>query len=293
MPGVMTVRRDLLQRVGGFDESLSGYEDDDLFLRLFLNGTVRYLPESTLKWRMHEENYGQSSRMVRSRPRYWEKLMAEHTAGGTDRRRVHGISRRFFREFLRQAAHQLRDGNPVFSENLATGKRIVPHLGLFDRLMFGYWMATWCRLAAGSEPVRNLLEGVVARVRNAAAIAALIARSCRGACAVRWEGLSRRAGVARSLSKAAEPGSACGTHESRRSQPDALDAGARARKRQHRAGGAPCRCTRARGRPEPPTRRGACASIEARCSSRSAGMRRSRARGRPPPPAWTNRLAGQ
>jgi glycosyltransferase involved in cell wall biosynthesis len=159
MPGVMTLRRDLLQRVGGFDESLSGYEDDDLFLRLFLNGTVRYLPESTLKWRMHEENYGQSSRMVPSRLRYWEKLMAEHAAGGTDRRRAHGISRRFFREFLRQAARQLRDGNPVFSENLATGRRIVPHLGLFDRLAFGYWMTTWCRLAAGSEPVRNLLEG--------------------------------------------------------------------------------------------------------------------------------------
>jgi glycosyltransferase involved in cell wall biosynthesis len=159
MPGVMTLRRDLLQRVGGFDESLSGYEDDDLFLRLFLNGTVRYLSESTLKWRMHEENYGQSSRMVPSRIRYWEKLMAEHTAGGTDRRRAHGISRRFFREFLRQAARQLRDGNPVFSENLATGRRIVPHLGLFDRLAFGYWMTTWCRLAASSELVRNLLEG--------------------------------------------------------------------------------------------------------------------------------------
>lgn len=159
MPGVMTAARDSLQRVGGFDQSLSGYEDDDLFLRLFLNGTVRYLPESTLKWRMHAENYGQSSRMVPSRLRYWEKLMEEHTAGGTDRRRAEGISRRFFREFLRQAAHQLRDANPMFRENLATGKRIVPHLPLFERLTFGYWMTAWCRLAAGSEPVRNVLEG--------------------------------------------------------------------------------------------------------------------------------------
>jgi len=159
MPGLMTVSRSAFQRFGGFDESLSGYEDDDLFVRVFLNGTVRYLPESTLKWRMHADAYSQSSRMVRSRLRYWEKLMAEHTAGGTDRRRAHGISRRFFREFFRQAAHQLRNGNPIFSENLATGRRIVPHLGLFDRLAFGYWMTVWCRLAAGSEPVRNLLEG--------------------------------------------------------------------------------------------------------------------------------------
>jgi len=158
MPGLMTVSRSAFQRLGGFDESLSGYEDDDFFVRAFLNGTVRYLPESTLKWRMHAEAYSQSSRMVPSRLRYWEKLMAEHTAGGTSRRRAEGISRRFFREFLRQATHQLRDANPMFSENLATGKRIVPHLPLFERLAFGYWMTVWCRLAAGSELARSVLE---------------------------------------------------------------------------------------------------------------------------------------
>jgi glycosyltransferase involved in cell wall biosynthesis len=158
MPGLMTVSRSAFQRLGGFDETLSGYEDDDFFVRAFLNGTVRYLPEPTLKWRMHAEAYSQSSRMVLSRLRYWEKLMAAHTAGGTDRRRAHGISRRFFREFLRQAAHQLRNGNAIFRENLATGKRIVPHLPLFERLAFGYWMTVWCRLAAGSEPARSVLE---------------------------------------------------------------------------------------------------------------------------------------
>jgi glycosyltransferase involved in cell wall biosynthesis len=158
MPGLMTVSRSAFQRLGAFDESLSGYEDDDFFVRAFLNGTVRYLPESTLKWRMHAEAYSQSSRMVLSRLRYWEKLMAEHTAGGTDRRRAQGISRRFFREFLRQATHQLRNGNPIFRENLATGKRIVPHLPLFERLAFGYWMSVWCRLAAGSELARSVLE---------------------------------------------------------------------------------------------------------------------------------------
>ena len=158
MPGLMTVSRSAFQRLGGFDESLSGYEDDDLFVRVFLNGTVRYLPESTLKWRMHAEAYSRSSRMVLSRLRYWQKLMAEHAAGGRDQRRAEGISRRFFREFLRQATYQLKAGNPMFRENLATGKRTVPHLPLFERLAFGYWMAVWCRLAARSEPVRGFLD---------------------------------------------------------------------------------------------------------------------------------------
>ncbi len=158
MPGVMTIDRDALRREGGFDESLSGYEDDDLFLRLFAAGQVRYLPEATLKWRQHDENYGQTSRMVGSRLRYWEKLMAEHTAGGTDKARVHGISRRFFREFLRQAAHQRKHGNPMFRDNLATGKRIVPHLAPFERLVFGHGMGAWCGAAARFRIVRHLLE---------------------------------------------------------------------------------------------------------------------------------------
>ena len=158
MPGLMTVSRSAFERLGGFDESLSGYEDDDFFVRAFLNGNVRYLPESTLKWRMHAEAYSQSSRMVLSRLRYWAKLMAEHTDGGTDRRRAEGISRRFFREFLRQAAHQLRGANPMFTENLATGKRIIPHLPLFERLAFGYWMTVWCRVAASSKLARSVLE---------------------------------------------------------------------------------------------------------------------------------------
>jgi glycosyltransferase involved in cell wall biosynthesis len=158
MPGLMTVSRAAFHRLGGFDETLSGYEDDDFFVRAFLNGNVRYLPESTLKWRMHAEAYSQSSRMVLSRLRYWEKLMANHTAAGTERHRVYGISRRFFREFLRQATHQLRNGNPIFRENLTTGKRIVPHLPLFERLVFGYWMTVWCRMAAGSDLARGMLE---------------------------------------------------------------------------------------------------------------------------------------
>ena len=35
--------------IGGFDVNLSGYEDDDLFLRIFEIGKVFYLPISTLR----------------------------------------------------------------------------------------------------------------------------------------------------------------------------------------------------------------------------------------------------
>jgi len=153
MPGVMTVSRSAFQRLGEFDESLSGYEDDDLFVRVFLNGTVRYLPESTLEWRMHAEAYSQTSRIVRSRTQYWKKLMAGYTDGGRDRYRVVGISRRFFREFLRQAIQQRRQGTELYRENLSAGRQIVPNLPLLERLGFGYPAPLWCAVAARCRPV--------------------------------------------------------------------------------------------------------------------------------------------
>ena len=38
VPSVTLVLKEALDEVGGFDEKLSGYEDDDLFLRLFAKG---------------------------------------------------------------------------------------------------------------------------------------------------------------------------------------------------------------------------------------------------------------
>ncbi|HNX52002.1 MAG TPA: glycosyltransferase family 2 protein, partial [Thermoanaerobaculaceae bacterium] len=133
MPGVMTVRRSLLNQVGGFDEELSGYEDDDLFLRLYLASPVVYLPVSTLLWRMHEHNYSQTERMLHSRSRYAEKLLAAYAAGGADtKQRERGIARRFYTEFLRQAAYQFRDGVAMYRANIAASRGLRRYLPLWD-----------------------------------------------------------------------------------------------------------------------------------------------------------------
>jgi glycosyltransferase involved in cell wall biosynthesis len=160
MPGTMTVRRDLFVRVGGFDESLSGYEDDDLFLRLFPVASMTYLPESTFRWRIYEGNYSNTIRMVRSRIQYRNKLMQAYTDGGRNRHRVVGISRRFFREFLRQAIRQRRKGMDLYRENLSAGREIVPQLPLLEKLVFGYPAGLWCALAARCWPLAIGLEFV-------------------------------------------------------------------------------------------------------------------------------------
>ncbi len=157
MPGVMTVRRELLLRLGGFDELLSGFEDDDLFLRIFLAGTVAYLGTSTLRWRKHCAAYSLSAGHVRSRLRYWEKLIALHAAGGRDRRRAGAISARFFRESLRQAIAQRRAGNPLWEENLTAARAVAPNLPGLERFLVGRFAARWCSAAARRELVRRML----------------------------------------------------------------------------------------------------------------------------------------
>lgn len=76
LPSASLVRRDAFVSVGGFDEQLSGYEDDDLFLRLFLAGFDHaYVPASLSQWRIFGESCSQSPRMRRSRLRYALKLI--------------------------------------------------------------------------------------------------------------------------------------------------------------------------------------------------------------------------
>ena len=158
MPGLMTVTRDLVMQVGGFDETLSGYEDDDLFLRLFPFAAVVYLPESTFWWRIYKDNYSNTTRMIRSRLQYWKKLMDNYSDGGRNRHRVVGISRRFFREFLRQAIQQRRMGMGIFRDNLKALQQIAPHLPLLERIGFGYPARLWCAVASRFRPAALGLE---------------------------------------------------------------------------------------------------------------------------------------
>ena len=45
LPSASLIARKAFEAVGGFDENLMGYEDDDLFLRLFGLGSLDDLPE--------------------------------------------------------------------------------------------------------------------------------------------------------------------------------------------------------------------------------------------------------
>jgi glycosyltransferase involved in cell wall biosynthesis len=76
LPSASLISRRALQAVGGFDERLMGYEDDDLFLRIFRYRYDNvYLAERLSQWRIYLASSSYSPRMARSRAIYAKKLI--------------------------------------------------------------------------------------------------------------------------------------------------------------------------------------------------------------------------
>ena len=77
LPSASVLRRDALEAVGGFDPELSGYEDDDLFLRMFRAGyRAVEVPDALTIYRVHADGSSSSSSFQRSRVRFLAKVRA-------------------------------------------------------------------------------------------------------------------------------------------------------------------------------------------------------------------------
>jgi glycosyltransferase involved in cell wall biosynthesis len=78
LPSASLISRVAFERAGGFDETLMGYEDDDLFLKLFRLGFANVFVEEPLsQWRIHVTSASYTRRMARSRMNYARKLFAQ------------------------------------------------------------------------------------------------------------------------------------------------------------------------------------------------------------------------
>ena len=138
LPSASLVSREAFRKVGGFDERLSGYEDDDFFLRMFLAGFRSvYLPVSLSKWRIYSTSSSYSQKMAISRAIYARKLI-EQFPNDSDRGRHHVrdmIAPRFFRTMageMRKAT--LKGTSQQQASALANLKFIVQYLRLYDRI---------------------------------------------------------------------------------------------------------------------------------------------------------------
>lgn len=76
LPSASLVDREAYLRSGGLDERLAGYEDDDLFTRMFAAGyRGAYINRSLGTWRLHSESASYSKRMAVSRMIYFRKVV--------------------------------------------------------------------------------------------------------------------------------------------------------------------------------------------------------------------------
>jgi glycosyltransferase involved in cell wall biosynthesis len=138
VPSASLVRKSAFFSVGGFDECLSGYEDDDLFLRLFRNGYAnRFLPQGTVQWRLYPGSASTTSRMAKSRRIYVRKLIAMFPDD-----RVHMrfftrdlIAPRFLRAAIAGFARALAAGDAELLRLHREEARYLLHLGRFNGLI--------------------------------------------------------------------------------------------------------------------------------------------------------------
>jgi len=122
LPSATLIKRDVFLKVGGYDTELRGYEDDDLFLRLFLAGyTNRFIPEAVTAWTVNTSSTSFSESMARSRFIYFKKLVALFPDGSVVGMRVFGdlLFKRFSHQFAKDVVVSAFSGGINFAERVA------------------------------------------------------------------------------------------------------------------------------------------------------------------------------
>jgi glycosyltransferase involved in cell wall biosynthesis len=94
LPSACLIDREAFEKVSGFDERLSGYEDDDFFLRLFRAGYDNvFLDEPLSQWRIFPSSSSHTAGMRNSGIAYSQKLLGNFNA-------VHALHGNFVRDCI-------------------------------------------------------------------------------------------------------------------------------------------------------------------------------------------------
>jgi glycosyltransferase involved in cell wall biosynthesis len=122
LPSAALIKREIFLAVGGYDEELRGYEDDDLFLRLFLAGyTNRFTPQAVTAWTLNTSSTSFSESMARSRFIYFKKLVKLFPDGSVVGTRVFGdlLFKRFAEQFAYDVVFSVFNNGADFSERVS------------------------------------------------------------------------------------------------------------------------------------------------------------------------------
>jgi glycosyltransferase involved in cell wall biosynthesis len=150
LPSATLIKRSAFLELGGFDESLQGYEDDDLFLRFHLAGyTAVFIPEPVSAWTINRSSTSFSESMSRSRFLYFKKLLDTFTnrAGFESDIFAKHLFPRFAYKFADDVIYSALNDKNNFEERKRRLKSFIQILkkdeGLNPETRQVYVLATW------------------------------------------------------------------------------------------------------------------------------------------------------
>jgi glycosyltransferase involved in cell wall biosynthesis len=156
IPSSSVMRRTAFDALGGFDEALQGYEDDDLFVRAFRAGLrTEFVDRSLTQFRVHPTSSSANGRFSESRMYYSEKLREQIR---DDRR----LNRYYFRDVVapRFFAASLDDYVRAVSEgDWIAARRAFAGVKHFAASLRDHHLLTWkVALIANPRRFRLLLR---------------------------------------------------------------------------------------------------------------------------------------
>lgn len=159
LPSATIISRAAFDAVDGFDERLSGYEDDDFYLRLLAAGyRNRFVDQPLLQWRFHGDRSSYTTRMLASRMIFFRKLLSSYP----DRSSLYAM--RFTMSFLSDLTRNTAPGEKraiaiggveLALPHLSPAKRVIVRAALQTLRASPVLAAAFFRAA---KPLRRLLQ---------------------------------------------------------------------------------------------------------------------------------------
>jgi GT2 family glycosyltransferase len=164
LPSATLIKRSTFLAVGGFDETLQGYEDDDLFLRLFLAGyTNRFTPKAVSAWTVNLSSTSFSETMCRSGFLYFKKLLGLFPDSPEHRKGIFGefLFPRFANKIAGDVVASALSEYDHFSERVERLKFIRQLTAKSDEVRFTnrmtYIFLTYPLISLGQDTLRLIL----------------------------------------------------------------------------------------------------------------------------------------